>query len=86
MSTFTKQNTDNNGVGHNTRTQRPEQDRKDMICWGCGGIGHGWRECATPRKNNYLPFKPEILGPLPTSNREESTSLDNKGKLGCLWN
>ena len=25
-----------------------------MICWGCGGIGHGWRECATPRPNNNL--------------------------------
>ena len=50
MSAITNQNTNSHSVGHNngngkipnTRTQRPEQDRKDRICWGCGGIGHGW--------------------------------------------
>ena len=33
-----------NGKFPNTRTQRPKKDRKDMICWGCGGTGHRWRE------------------------------------------
>ena len=81
MSAITNQNTNNNSVGHNngngkipnTRTQRPKQDKKDRICWGCGGIGHGYRECATPRQSNNLPFKPETSGPLPTSTREETT-------------
>ena len=49
MSAITNQKTNNNGVGHingngkipNTKTQRLEKDRKDRICWGCGGIGHG---------------------------------------------
>ena len=85
MSTINNQKTNNNSVGHNngngkihdTRTQRPETDRKDMICWGCGGIGHGWRECSTPRQSNNLPFKPETSSPLPTSTREETTSIDN---------
>ena len=85
MSTITNQNTNNNSVGHNngnggnpnTKTQRPEKDTKDRICWGCGHIGHGWRECATPRQNNNLPFKPETSSPLPTPTREESTSTDN---------
>ena len=58
-------------------TQRPETDRKDMICCRCGGIGHGWRECATPRQSDYLPFKPETSSPLPPSTMEESTSTDN---------
>ena len=29
-----------------------------MKCWGCGGSGHSWRECSTPRQGNNLPFKP----------------------------
>ena len=29
-----------------------------MKCWGCGGTGHSWRECSTPRQGNNLPFKP----------------------------
>ena len=85
MSTITNQNTNNNSVGHNngnwenpnTKTQRPEKDTKDRICWECGSIGHGWRECATPRPSNNLPFEPETSSPLPTSIREESTSTDN---------
>ena len=36
-----------------------------MICWGCGSIGHGWKECATPRQSDNLPFKPETSSPLP---------------------
>ena len=57
ISAITNQNTKNNSVGHNnvkgkipnTKTHRPKKDRKDRICWGCGGIGHQWRECARPR-------------------------------------
>ena len=37
--------------------QRSKRDRKDMKCWGCGGTGHSWRECSTPRQGNNLPFK-----------------------------
>ena len=55
MSAITNQNANNNGqngprcnngngIFPNARTQRPKKDRKDMICWGCGGTGHGWRE------------------------------------------
>ena len=66
MLAITNQNTNNNSVGHNngngkipnTRTQRPEQDTKDRIFGVCGGIGHRWRECATHRQSNHLPFKP----------------------------
>ena len=35
-----------------------------MTCWGCGGTGHSWRECSTPRQGNTLPFRPN----LPNSN------------------
>ena len=35
-----------------------KRDGKDMKCWGCGGRGHSWRECSTPRQGNTLPFKP----------------------------
>ena len=41
-----------------TKFQIPKKDRKDMKCWGCGGAGHSWRECSTPRQGNNLPFKP----------------------------
>ena len=68
MSTVTNQNANTKGQNGprrnnrggkftNTRTQRPKRDRKDMLCWGCGGTGHGWRECLTPREDNNLPFK-----------------------------
>ena len=40
--------------------QRPKCDRKNMTCWGCGGNGHSWRECSTPRQGNTLPFKPNF--------------------------
>ena len=67
MSTITNQNASNNGQNgarHNngsgkypiTKTQMPKR-LKDMFCWGCGGTGHGWRECLTPRQGNNLPFK-----------------------------
>ena len=47
-----------NGKFSNTKFLRPKKDRKDMKCWRCGGTGHGWRECSTPRQGNTLPFRP----------------------------
>ena len=47
-----------NGKYSSTKFQRPKRDRKDMKYWGCGGSGHSWRECSTPRQGNNLPFKP----------------------------
>ena len=38
--------------------QGPKHDRKHVTCWGCGGVGHSWRECPTPRQVNNLPFRP----------------------------
>ena len=38
--------------------QRPRHDRKNMTCWECGGTGHSWRECSTPRQGNNLSFRP----------------------------
>ena len=69
ISPITNQNSNNNGQNGskcnngngkipNTKTQRPKKDRKDMIHWGCGGTGHGWKEYSTPRQGNNLPFKP----------------------------
>ena len=70
MSAVTNQNTNktngqngpkcNNGDGKfsSVKTQKLKKDRKNMKCWGCGGMGHGWKECSTPRQDNYLPFKP----------------------------
>ena len=60
MSAINNQNVCNNGLNvarhnnwngkfHNTKMQRSKKDQKDMLCWGCGGTGHGWRECSTPR-------------------------------------
>ena len=68
MSAITNQNADTNGQNGprhnsrddkftNTKTQRLKKDRKDMLWWGCGGTGHGWRECSTPREGNNLPFR-----------------------------
>ena len=48
-----------------------------MICFGCEGIGHGWRECATPRQSDNLPFTPETSSSLPTSTWGESPLSDN---------
>ena len=73
MSTITNQNAskDNDCIGSkqsngngkfsntnsSTKFQRSKRDRRDMKCWGCGGTGHSWRECSTPRQGNNLPFK-----------------------------
>ena len=40
--------------------QRPKHDKKNMTCWRCGGTGHSWRECSTPRQGNTLPFRPNL--------------------------
>ena len=62
MSIITNQN--NQSIkGHNNR---------NMICWI-----HGWRECATPRQTDNLPFKPETSSSLPTSIRRESPLSNN---------
>ena len=42
-------------------SQRPKRDQKNMTCWRCGGTGHSWRECSTPRQGNTLPFRPKFL-------------------------
>ena len=102
MSTITNQNPNKNHEHNgskqsngkskfsNTKFQRPKKDRKDMKCWGCGGTGHGWRECSTPKQGNNLPFRPanqnlngqwaeetQASNPLPAMTREESTLMDN---------
>ena len=46
-----------NGKYSSNTFQRPNHDRKNMMCWGCGGTGHSWRECSTPRQGNNLPFR-----------------------------
>ena len=46
-----------NGKYSSTTFQRPKGD-KNMTCWGCGGSGHSWRECSTPRQGNNLHFRP----------------------------
>ena len=47
-----------NGKYPSITFQRPKRDKKNMTCWGCGGSGHSWRECSTPRPGNNLPFGP----------------------------
>ena len=59
-----------------TKFQRPKWDRKDMKCWGCGGPGHSWRECSTPRQGNNLPFKPT------NQNQNQNTSQNLNGQWG----
>ena len=102
MSTITNQNASNigqncakynNGRGKfpNTKTQRPKKDQKDMLCWECGGTGHRWRECLTPRQGIYIPFKlanrnlnskwgeeTQTSSPLPTSRREDQPQQTTK--------
>ena len=46
-------------------SQRLKCDQKNMTCWGCGGTGHSWRECSTPRQGNTLPFRPNFLNANP---------------------
>ena len=54
--------------------QRPKHDRKNMTCWGCGGTGHSWGECSTPRQGNTLPFRPN----LPNSNPGRRQNLNGQ--------
>ena len=56
--------------------QRPKQDRKNMTCWGCGGTGHSWSECSTPRQGNNLPFRPN------TPNMNPGNGLNLNGQHG----
>ena len=46
-----------------------------MKCWGCGGTGHSWRECSTPRQGNNLPFKPT------DQNQNQNTGQNLNGQL-----
>ena len=46
-----------NGKYPSTTFQRPKRDKKNMNCWGCGGSGHSWRECSTPKQGNNLSFR-----------------------------
>ena len=52
-----------NGMDPFTTSQRPKRDKKNMTCWGCGGSGHSWRECSTPRQGDNLPFRPNPPNP-----------------------
>ena len=54
--------------------QRSKHDRKNMTCCGCGGTGHSWRECSTPRQGNTLPFRPN----LPNSNPGRRPNLNGQ--------
>ena len=49
-----------NGKYPSTTFQRPEKDKKNMTCWGCGGLGHSWRECSTPGKGIISLLDPTI--------------------------
>ena len=90
MSAITNQNTNNNSVGHNNGNgkipdTRSEQDKNDMICWGCRDIGHGWRECATPRQSTNLPFKlepPALSQHQPLMSQHQQTSKESWGAYG----
>ena len=64
---------ENNKYSSNT-FQRPKHDRKNMICWGCGGTRHSWRECSTLRQGNTLPFRPN----LPNSNQGRRQNLNGQ--------
>ena len=46
-----------NGKHPSPTFQRSKKDKKNMTCSGCGGSGHSWTECSTPRQGNNLPFR-----------------------------
>ena len=60
------------------KTQKFKKDRKDMKCWGCRSMGHGWRECSTPRQGNNLPFKP--------TSQNQNTNPNLNGQQGKKCN
>ena len=66
----------NNGNGKYSynKLQKPNRDKKDRKCWGCGGSGHSWRECSTPRQGNNLPFRPNNQ----TKNRNDGQNLNGQ--------
>ena len=90
MSAITNQNTNNtngqNGLKQNNgdgkfsgaKSQKFKKDEKNMKCWGCGGMRHGWRECTTPRQGNNLPFN--------TANQNQKTSQNLNGCQGKKHN
>ena len=63
-----------NGKYPSTMYQQPKRDQKNMTCWGCGGSGHIWRECYTPRQGNNLPFTPNT----PNSNQGNRPNLNGQ--------
>ena len=65
-----------NGKYSYTKFQKPNRDRKDMKCWGCGGSRHSWRECSTARQGNNLPFKPK------NQNQNQNDGQNSNGQLG----
>ena len=67
----------------------------DMKCWECGGTGHSWRECSTPRQGNDFPFNPNDQNQNQNAgqnlngqreekmmNKEESTSMGQLSPVG----
>ena len=65
--------------------QRPKHDKKNMACWGCGGMGHSWRECSTPRQGNNLPFRPNPQnlnsGNRPNLNSQQGEEIPSSNPL-----
>ena len=75
--------------------------KKNMTCWGCGGSGHSWRECSSPRQGNNLPFRAKnqtqngndgqnLNGwqgkdPLPAMTREDQHQWRIKASWGIEW-
>ena len=68
-----------------TSFQRLKRDRKNMTCWACGGSGHSWRECSTPRQGNNLPFKPNPpsmnQGSIPNLNGQQGEETQASNSL-----
>ena len=74
-----------NGKYPSNTFQKPKHDRKNMTCWGCGGTGHSWRECSTPRQGNNLPFRPNPpimnLGTRPNLNGQQGEEIPTSNPL-----
>ena len=71
---FTEFKSNGKGKHPSTALQRPKRDKKNMTCWGCGGSGHSWRECSTPRQGNNLPFRPNNQN----QNQEDGQNLNDQ--------
>ena len=74
-----------NGKYPSTTFQRPKKDKRNMICWGCGGSGHSWKECFTPRQGNNLLFKPNPpslnQGSRPNLNGQQGEEIEASNPL-----